>query len=302
MQDHYIWAGDEAGLGPVIGSLAMVQVHLSGDSQELRNYNVKDSKELHRQQDLKPLETVALSALAEFGWQPSTVAELFSMVRCDDMMLQQAPWFEHISQIELPLQASLEDIAPWGLTACRLINWSGDMVSAHQITQAQQQGMNRQQLQISRWQPHWRNILSQAPINHSNHGSKPTYQLIVDRLGGRKFYQEALQETWPGTPVHIVSEGPGASNYQLSLPAPASQENMRHNRDLNITFQVKADRDEPAVALASILAKYLRELEMHCINSYWTGRMRWLKRTAGYPQDGKRWWQIGGGNQIGHWW
>ena len=31
--------------------------------------------------------------------------------------------------------------------------------------------------------------------------------------------------------------------------------------------------------------------------SYWSGRYRWLKPTAGYPQDGKRWlFQVGAGN------
>lgn len=43
------------------------------------------------------------------------------------------------------------------------------------------------------------------------------------------------------------------------------------------------------VALASMIAKYVRELAMHRFNRYWSKRMPELKPTAGYTLDARRW-------------
>ena len=41
-------------------------------------------------------------------------------------------------------------------------------------------------------------------------------------------------------------------------------------------------------ALASMTAKYHRELAMHAFNAFWTTKLPGLKPTAGYPNDAKR--------------
>jgi hypothetical protein len=43
------------------------------------------------------------------------------------------------------------------------------------------------------------------------------------------------------------------------------------------------------VALASMTAKYVRELAMHAFNTFWSERVPGLAATAGYPVDAKRW-------------
>ena len=50
----------------------------------------------------------------------------------------------------------------------------------------------------------------------------------------------------------------------------------------------KADRDDKPVALASMAAKYLRELFMEALNSYFAERVEGLRPTAGYYSDGSR--------------
>jgi ribonuclease HII len=42
------------------------------------------------------------------------------------------------------------------------------------------------------------------------------------------------------------------------------------------------------VALASMTAKYLRELAMTAFNSFWQQQQPDLRPTAGYPQDARR--------------
>jgi hypothetical protein len=41
-------------------------------------------------------------------------------------------------------------------------------------------------------------------------------------------------------------------------------------------------------ALASMTAKYVRELSMRAFNEYWCARVKNLRPTAGYPADAKR--------------
>ena len=107
----------------------------------------------------------------------------------------------------------------------------------------------------------------------------------VDRLGGRAYYNEILGQRF-GCSVDTMIEDKGSSRYQLQTKPQQ-----------NIGFYVKGEDKNPLIAAASCLAKYARELHMLLLNRYWSGRYPWLKGTAGYPQDAKRWlFQLGRGN------
>ena len=54
-----------------------------------------------------------------------------------------------------------------------------------------------------------------------------------------------------------------------------------------VRFAVRGESFLP-VALASMTAKYLRELAMAAFNSFWQQQVPGLKPTAGYPQDARR--------------
>jgi len=58
-------------------------------------------------------------------------------------------------------------------------------------------------------------------------------------------------------------------------------------RRREIRFTAKGDAFVPA-ALASMVAKYLRELAMQAFNAYWCERLPDLQPTAGYPADARR--------------
>ena len=50
----------------------------------------------------------------------------------------------------------------------------------------------------------------------------------------------------------------------------------------------RADGDSVAVALASMLCKYLREVCMVQFNAFWAKHVPGIQPTAGYPVDAKR--------------
>jgi ribonuclease HII len=104
-------------------------------------------------------------------------------------------------------------------------------------------------------------------------------EVVVDRHGGRKFYSRPLEERFPGR-FHWVEEERAARSAYV-FPGPKG--------DLRISFEVEADSRHPAVALASMAAKYVRELSMNALNAWFGEREPELRPTAGYAQDAGRW-------------
>ncbi|MGF1577976.1 MAG: hypothetical protein ACFCD0_01290 [Gemmataceae bacterium] len=101
---------------------------------------------------------------------------------------------------------------------------------------------------------------------------------VVDKQGGRNRYAQALEQAIPKAAVVIRSEGNDLSHYELeSLDRP-----------VEITFRPKADQHYFSVALASMLAKYIREVLMGEFNAFWQQHLPELKPTAGYPVDAAR--------------
>ena len=100
----------------------------------------------------------------------------------------------------------------------------------------------------------------------------------VDRLGGRRYYRALVEavagESFPAT----IEESPRQSIYRF----------VSDGREVDIAFRVQADRTCFPVALASMVAKYLRERTMAGLNRFWAARVPDLRPTAGYPQDARR--------------
>ena len=97
--------------------------------------------------------------------------------------------------------------------------------------------------------------------------------VVADKHGGRNRYEPLLTETFGGAKIVCLEEGAELSAYRLG------------NGELR--FQPRAEVHGP-VALASMTAKYLRELAMHQFNRFWRERIPGLRPTQGYPLDAKR--------------
>lgn len=100
-------------------------------------------------------------------------------------------------------------------------------------------------------------------------------RVVCDRLGGRTDYRALLEEAL-GRPVTETDRTPASCRYDCG-------------NGLVVIFTPEADGTHLPTALASMIAKLVRELAMMRFNRYWSGQLPELKPTAGYRQDAKRW-------------
>ena len=98
-----------------------------------------------------------------------------------------------------------------------------------------------------------------------------------DRHGGRRRYASQVSRAFDTPLVSPLEETSTRSRYALG-----------GNR--RIEFCVGGESRIP-VAVASMTAKYVRELAMLAFNAHWAARQPGLAATAGYPVDASRWWK-----------
>jgi ribonuclease HII len=99
-----------------------------------------------------------------------------------------------------------------------------------------------------------------------------------DKHGGRNYYAAMVQEAFPDGWIVTERESAEESRYRVELL----------DRPITVVFRPRADGDCLAVALASMLCKYLREVCMRQFNRFWAQHVPGLKPTAGYPGDARR--------------
>lgn len=115
-----------------------------------------------------------------------------------------------------------------------------------------------------------------------------------DRHGGRKHYSALVAQHFGATLVQTLAETPARSAYRVPAQAKAdltqakADLNQAQAANLDIEFNVGGESQVP-VAVASMTAKYIRELAMHAFNAFWSSRSPGLNPTAGYPVDALRW-------------
>jgi ribonuclease HII len=105
--------------------------------------------------------------------------------------------------------------------------------------------------------------------------------VAVDRQSGRSRYRELLALTFPEAEIRIVDEGHDRSVYQLH----------GSGRAMTVTFEVDADANHLPTALASMTAKYTRELMMARFQAWFANAAPDIKPTAGYAADAQRFWR-----------
>ena len=104
----------------------------------------------------------------------------------------------------------------------------------------------------------------------------PTF-VVCDKHGGRNHYAALLQHFFSDHWIEPLCEGRAESRYQWG-----SAESR-----VEVAFRTGGEAFLPA-ALASMTAKYLRELSMRAFNEFWCARVPGLCPTAGYPVDARR--------------
>lgn len=105
-----------------------------------------------------------------------------------------------------------------------------------------------------------------------------TPRIVIDRQGGRTFYSDWITSCLPNSRVKILGENERISRYEVHDDKGA----------MVLSFETGAETRHFPVALASMVAKYTRELAMIRLNRFFAERLPQLKPTAGYVQDGRR--------------
>lgn len=312
---------DEAGYGPTLGPLVIVATawrFRDGQSvaeafapfegglatEEGERLSIGDSKKLFKPRvagNLAELEaTVAAfgaAATAEpaFGETAAgdaingagadgcgridTLARLLARLCPDDHReLRKCPWYGSL-EVPFPLQPSSdrellhrnlvrETLAKFGM---EFVAMSARVIDAGPFNRLCEAAGNKASL------------LSEATLRLASQqidaaSAETEVHVYSDRHGGRHRYGGLLQHTRPEGVLRILQEGSPESRYELKEP----------QRTIDWRFTVRGDRFVP-VALASMIAKYLRERLMERFNAFWQSHHSApLLPTAGYPGDAGR--------------
>jgi ribonuclease HII len=114
------------------------------------------------------------------------------------------------------------------------------------------------------------------------HRAGPVHSwVLIDRHGARSRYRRLLRDVFPECTCDVVREDGSGSVYRIGDPRDAG-------RVMHVAFKEKGDTLALPTALASMTAKYVRELHMRSFNLYWQARHAGLKPTAGYAADARR--------------
>jgi hypothetical protein len=107
--------------------------------------------------------------------------------------------------------------------------------------------------------------------------SSDRFLICLDKHGGRNRYAALVQHHFSESWIEAVSENRHLSRYRWN----------HGERTVEAIFRVGCEELLPT-ALASMTAKYHREVAMRAFNAFWTARLPELRPTAGYPGDSHR--------------
>ena len=300
---------DEAGLGPLLGPLCMawavfrtptdagddlwkpLQEVVSGDpKQDGDKLIVADSKRVYTRNDRgrKRLEHTVLSFLAQLEEDRRVPLSARNVLFGGPLApspetLAAHPWYDQLPALPLGSEAGTIELRAERLhramqqAGIELVDYGVRVVPSGELNQAFIITGNKG---ATVWQ-----LLHRILRHMWEHHAASGLRAVIDRQGGRWKYGPHLGRSFPDASVKLVTESPAYSEYDIRGRASAEV----GERSLRLAFAEKAEDHSFAVALASCLAKYTRELAMGAFNGYFEGLQPDLKPTAGYVQDGRRW-------------
>ncbi len=294
---------DEAGYGPNLGPLVVAATlwHLPHRAAEFPDlYDllegtvvrdafpgptlevpIADSKRLYRGRDkLARLETGLFPVLAAWNPPPTNWIGLWrELAPASGLQLQREPWYQ---EYDTPLPRELPP-ASWQDRARAL---RAALAREHVRLQAVRavavfpEAFNRAVQRCGSKGT----LLSEITIGLAREllANLPEEDILVvgDKHGGRHRYGPLLQAAFPDHLIRVRQESRARSAYRWGPPG----------RTVEFRFLAGGETFLPS-ALASMVAKYLREMAMQAFNAYWQRYIPGLRPTAGYPLDAHRFWE-----------
>jgi len=305
----FLLGTDEAGYGPNLGPLTIgstawyvppahasvslydllaEEIAAGKEKKSSLKLPIADSKKLYSASgSIALLEQAILGAAAFLGHAWNDWHSLWSGLRAQSpAQLAAIPWHADY-HLPLPHEASVDQVA---LAQAALAN-SAERTGAHlvhlQAVAVYPQDFNARLLRVSSKGE----LLSQATMQlvqdnlhalrtgpHASSKSEDNQVTIYcDKHGGRDRYAGMLQHLFGADQIHIGKESRDESIYRFS----------HEGWQLTIHFTAKGEKNLPT-ALASMIAKYLREISMLPFNDFFIRHLPSLRPTAGYPEDAKR--------------
>ncbi|MCI0651975.1 MAG: hypothetical protein L0Z55_08830 [Planctomycetes bacterium] len=298
---YYLCGLDEAGYGPTLGPLVVglttfeSKERLASDApwQLLRQIvaragergvlRVDDSKALHRSaaRDLSPLEgpVLAFVACEQNGALPASFRELVRHLtagRTD--YLDEYPWYRE-ADVALPVGVDRLELLGFARKLRRALAAAGLQVAEIRAIPIEVRELNAGIAELE----------SKGAVNARAVGrflnwiwrqQRGVVDVWTDRLGGRRRYGGFLYPLFPGARFDILEQGIERQIYRAA--------NGDESTCMTMHFATDCERVSFSTALASMTAKYLRELHMLLFNNWWRARLPELRPTAGYTQDARR--------------
>lgn len=288
------WIGmDEAGLGPNLGPFVVTavvwetpaaasagdlwaelpEIFTSQPRDAAGRLLLADSKVAFQQSGgLAGLERTVLALLG--GWEPPPrdLPELHRLVGADWGDRPREPWTRG-DALRLPCEADQPETAAWSTRLRAAAEERGWRLAAVRAAVVQPREFNAALQRTG----------NKAAVTSGTHAAvlqttraivgDDDVTIVCDKHGGRNRYAGLLSDVYDGAWVDTLAEGAACSAYRVGRAS--------------VRFEPRAERYAP-VALASMIAKYLRELHMDLFNRFWQERLPHLERTAGYPVDAQR--------------
>ncbi len=289
---------DEAGLGPILGPLVTAGVILEapgrgrdpfvllekvvarkGKRPKETRILVDDSKRVFSgKKGLARLERTALAFMAlAWGEPPATGEELAGRLLSGGSPEERSscPWLSTLD-FSLPLAASAERVELDAWVLGKAAGETGFRLHALLLSALHPKEFNASIDRTgNKSLTHFETFVR---ILKAGLRARPS-RVVLDRAGGRIHYALPLARAFPGAGVVCREETPARQRYDLRF---------REGPQVEIWFQEKGETHFFSIALASCLAKYVREVFMEAMNRWFQERIPGLKPTRGYFVDGRR--------------